>query len=124
MAREQQVVLRRHGKRVPHEGRRVEEKRAGHAAGYPAPYRGMSAGRIVCRRLTLGGVVTLGGQSGEDEHLGILLGVEDGGDGDAEVGDGTPEIYGFVNAARRAFPRSVERSLGLVRWAYGLSRHS
>ncbi len=29
-----------------------------------------------------------------------------------------------ASAARRAFTRSVERNLGLVRWAYGLSRHS
>ncbi len=29
-----------------------------------------------------------------------------------------------ASAARRALAWSVERSLGLVRWAYGLSRHS
>lgn len=33
-----------------------------------------------------------------NEQLGILLRVEDGGDGDAEVGDGTKEICGSVNA--------------------------
>lgn len=32
-----------------------------------------------------------------NEQLGILLRVEDGGDGDAEVGDGTKEICGCVN---------------------------
>jgi len=43
-------------------------------------------------------VVTLEIESGEDEQLGILLRVEDGGDRNSEVGDGTPEIYRFVNA--------------------------
>lgn len=35
-------------------------------------------------------------KAGRNEQLGILLRVEDGGDGDAEVGDRTEEICGFV----------------------------
>lgn len=39
MAREQQVILRRHRHRVTHEHGRVQCQRRGHATGYPKPPR-------------------------------------------------------------------------------------
>jgi hypothetical protein len=44
VAQEKQVVLGRHGERVPHERRRVDDQGAGHGAGDPAGGRVLASG--------------------------------------------------------------------------------
>jgi hypothetical protein len=115
VAEEEQVVLGGDGEGVAHEGRRVDAEGEGHWAGDPViavivVSMGVLRGRVSggCRDKARGRVR----EGGEDNvQVGALLGVHDGCDGNAEVGDGTPEICGeallvmvlcFVSSAARS----------------------
>lgn len=60
----------------------------------------------------LGGVVVEEGRETVNTQFWILLRVENGGDGDTEVGDWAPEIYvGWVSDSARACARGLGLSL-------------
>lgn len=82
VAAEEEVVLRLDGERVAHERGRVDGQGKRHLARDAA--RGEDKLVLVPRGR---------GRGAGDVQLGALLGVGYGGEGDAEVGDGTPEVW-------------------------------
>lgn len=116
VAREQQVVLRRHGHGVAHEGRRVERQRGGHAAGDAVFPFDVSRRNWLSRRYDVGGwgsqrfrggsgklgkvcwllrkVEESAGKRERSVQFRIFLDIRYSGGGDAEIGSGTPEICG------------------------------
>lgn len=93
MAREQQVIPRRHSHRIAHERRRIERQGGGHAAGDASCGVQVSASACARETIATGAASQIMKQNEKNVQFGIFFEIRYGGEWDTEVGRWAPEIY-------------------------------